>query len=44
MYLFTVAINPDANYRFQLCVSYASNVLCVRNKTDNGWSSWAKIN
>lgn len=44
MYLLTVAINPGANYRFQLCITYGSNIFCVRNKTDGGWSLWVKLN
>ena len=45
MYIVTMCINTNnSGYRFQLCLTYSSNILCIRTYTDSGWSSWVKIN
>ena len=45
MYIVTMCISTNnSGYRFQLCLSYGSNILCIRTYTDSGWSSWVKIN
>lgn len=44
MYILTMAIKNDGNYRFQLCISYSSNEVAFRTRTDNGWIAWKKIN
>ena len=44
-YLLTMAISTNiSSYRIQLCLTYGSNILCVRGYTDSGWIAWTRIN
>ena len=44
-YLLTMAIGTNiSSYRIQLCLTYGSNILCVRTYTDSGWIAWTRIN
>ena len=40
MYIATFCIRDKAYYRFQIVLTYGSNVLCGRTYKDSGWSSW----
>lgn len=45
MYIVTMCVNTNnSGYRFQLCLTYGYNILCIRTYLDSGWSSWTKIN
>lgn len=44
-YLLTMAIDTNiSSYRIQLCLTFGSNILCVRGYTDSGWVNWTRIN